>query len=190
MITCSFSTHGTATEYYPAECLLRNHPIHPQFLPAMNPLAVDHFNFSLPPEYAPYVNLLFGILMLYFGITALRKAKRLSKKGIKTQGVLVRIVPGRSFSISIGSGSSHSHRENDTMDGFYRYTDEQGHEYEIKSSAYDCSVIGSTTTTVLYNPENPSDAIVTDSGIPQLVPIIVTLGGIGFAAYGIFQLPL
>ena len=138
--------------------------------------------------YAPYVNLLFGILMLYFGLTGFRKANRLSKKGIKTQGVLVRIVPRRSFSISIGS--AHSHRDNDTMNGFYRYMDEQGHEYEIKGSAYDCSVIGSSTTTVLYNPENPSDAIVTDSGIPQLPPMIVTLAGIGFTAYGIFQLPL
>lgn len=156
----------------------------------MNPLATEHVHFSIPPEYAPYVNLLIGILMLYFGLTALRKANRLSKKGIKTQGVLVRIVPRRSFSISIGSGSDHSHRGNNTMDGFYRYTDEQGHEYEIKGSAYDCAVIGSTTTTVLYNPKNPSDAIVTDSGIPQLVPMIVTLVGIGFAAYGIFQLPL
>lgn len=156
----------------------------------MNPLAVNHVNFNLPPEYAPYVHLLIGILMLYFGLTGFRKANRLSKKGIKTQGVLVRIVPRRSFSISIGSGSAHSHRDNDTMDGFYRYTDEEGQEYEIKGSAYDCSVIGSSTTTVLYNPENPSDAIVTDSGIPQLLPMIVTLVGIGFAAYGIFQLPL
>ncbi len=156
----------------------------------MNPLAVDHFNLSLPPEYAPYVHLVSGILMLYFGITGLRKANRLSKKGIKTQGVLVRIVPRRSISISIGSNSDHSHRENDTMDGFFRYTDEQGNEYEIKGSAYDCSVIGSTTTTVLYNPENPSDAIVTDSGVPQLLPMVVTLVGIGLAAYGIFQLPL
>lgn len=156
----------------------------------MTPLAIDHFNFSLPPEYAPYVNLISGILMLYFGIKGLRKANRLSKKGIKTQGVLVRIVPRRSFSISIGSNPDHSHRENDTMDGFYRYTDEQGREHEIKGSAYDCSVIGSSTTTVLYNPENPSDAIVTDSGVPQLVPMVVTLVGIGFAAYGIFQLPL
>lgn len=156
----------------------------------MNPLATEHFHLSLPPEYAPYVHLLIGILMLYFGLTGFRKANRLSKKGIKTQGVLVRIVPRRSFSISIGSGSAHSHRENDTMDGFYRYTDEQGNEHEIKSSAHHFSVIGSTTTTVLYNPENPSDAIATDSGVPQLVPMIITLVGIGFAAYGIFQLPL
>ena len=153
-------------------------------------LPTDRHHFNLPPEYAPYVHIIFGILLLYFGITAVKKANRLSKKGIKTQGVLVRIVPRRSFSISIGSGSAHSHRDNDTMDGFYRYTDEEGQEYEIKGSAYDCSVIGSSTTTVLYNPENPSDAIVTDSGVPQLVPMIVTLAGIGFAAYGIFQLPL
>lgn len=156
----------------------------------MNPLATEHFHLSLPPEYAPYANLLFGILMLYFGLTGLRKANRLSKKGIKTQGVLVRIIPRTTFSISTGSHSRHRHSHNNTMDGIYRYTDEQGNEHEIKSAAYEFSVIGSTTTTVLYNPENPSDAIATDSGVPQLVPMIITLVGIGFAAYGIFQLPL
>lgn len=154
----------------------------------MNLLTSNHFNVSLPPEYAPYVNIIIGILMLYCGLTGFRKANRLSKKGIKTQGVLVRIIPRTTFSISTGSRHRHSH--NNTMDGIYRYTDEQGNEHEIKSSAYEFSVIGSTTTTVLYNPENPSDAIATDSGVPQLVPMIVTLVGIGFAAYGIFQLPL
>lgn len=156
----------------------------------MNLLSSNHFNLNLPPEYAPYVNLIIGILMLYFGLTGFRKANRLSKKGIKTQGVLVRIMPKNTFSISIGSSSSHRNSHNDTMDGIYRYTDEQGNEHEIKSSAYEFSVIGSSTTTVLYNPENPSDAIATDSGVPQLVPMIITLVGIGFAAYGIFQLPL
>lgn len=156
----------------------------------MNLLASNHFNVSLPPEYAPYVNIIIGILMLYFGLTGFRKANRLSKKGIKTQGVLVRIIPRTTFSISTGSHSRHRHCHNNTMDGIYRYTDEQGNDHEIKSSAYEFSVIGSTTTTVLYNPENPSDAIATDSGVPQLVPMIVTLAGIGFAAYGIFQLPL
>ena len=153
-------------------------------------LPTDRHHFNLPPEYAPYVHIIFGILLLYFGITAVKKANRLSKHGIKTQGVLIRLYPKRSFSISIGSGSGRTHRDNDAMEGIYRFTDEQGNEHEIKGTAHACSVIGSSTTTVLYHPQNPDDAITTDSGIPQLVPLIVTLVGTGMTAYGLFQLPL
>ncbi len=146
-------------------------------------------SFNLPPEYAPYVYLIIGVITLCFGIASLKKANRLSKHGIRTRGVLVRIIPKPTFSVSLGSESSHRHRDN-KAEGIYRFTDEQGCTHEIKGSANDWDIIGSTSTTVLYNPQNPDDAITTDSGIPQLTPLIITLVGTGITAYAIFQLPL
>ncbi len=145
-------------------------------------------NFNLPSEYAPYVYLIIGIIMLCFGISSLKKANRLSKHGIRTQGVLVRIIPKPGISVSLGSGTPR--RRDNRQEGIYRFTDEQGCTHEIKGAANDRDIIGSTSTTVLYNPQNPGDAITTDSGIPQLTPLIITLVGTGITAYAIFQLPL
>ncbi len=145
-------------------------------------------SFNIPPEYAPYVYLIIGIIMLSFGIASLKKANRLSKHGIRTRGVLVRIIPKPTFSVSLGSGTPR--RRDNRQEGIYRFTDEQGCTHEIKGSANDWDIIGSTSTTVLYNPQNPDDAITTDSGIPQLTPLIITLVGTGITAYAIFQLPL
>ncbi len=160
----------------------------------MQPLFSTHI--TLPPEYEPYALIFFGALMMYVGITTLRKAQRLSKHGIRTVGTLTRIETNR-LVIHLGSADrsdAHDYTTNGSSrnrcTAYYSYTDEAGINHEVKGTAPAYPVIGESTTTVLYHPENPSDAIATDSGAPQLLPMIVSIVGTGMAAYGIFQLPL
>ena len=159
-------------------------------------LLFNSTHITLPPEYEPYALIFFGALMMYFGITTLRKAQRLSKHGIRTVGTLTRIETNR-LVIHLGSGDrsdAHDYTTNGSSrnrcTAYYSYTDEAGINHEVKGSVPAYPIIGESTTTVLYNPRRPNDALTTDTGLPQLLPAIVSLVGIGMTAYGVYQLPL
>ncbi len=153
---------------------------------------MNDYIIHLPAEYIPYAAIVTGVLMAWFGIRFVLKVRRLSSHGIRTQATLVRIEKNLMPRVRFGDDTRHhtERRHVNRGKGIYRFTDESGNYYEVKGEAPYDPVIGDSDFTVLYNPQNPSDAVLIDAVSPLQVPVIASVVGVICTVVGMCMLVL